>query len=240
MTHRIVVFIGRSGWFMTPEFVGDKKELEQFRGGERCDQTWTQISRKFSSAKTLLEFKEVSDWAQAQYHGQQSTITPPILYHLPASVPDEMFLVYEDLAVTGISSLGQCPFCGRAYPVHYLPDGSVKSPGIQCLTCGTTLREMEELPTRDMWGQALELYHSEPASLCISSEVGHRDPVAAAHVGQPVKIQKLLTYECGKFRYEVLFRDWQTAKVSADELSPTDPQAQPPSTEDAANPTERS
>lgn len=220
MTHRIVVFIGRSGWFMTPEFVGDKKELAQFRAGESCDQTWSQIARKFSSAKTLLEFKEVSDWAQAQYHRQQPTIAPPILYHPPSSTPDEMFIVYEDLAVAGISSLGQCPFCGRAYPVHYLPDGSIKSPSHQCLTCGTTLREMEELPSRERWGEALELYHSEPASLCISPDVKHKDSVAAAHVGQPVKIQKLITYECGKFRYEVLFRDWQTAKVNEDELIP--------------------
>ena len=68
MTRRKIVFIDSTGSYETPEFNGDKKELERFGSADWCDKNWPEIEAEFLNVKTLDEFKAVSNRVQMYYH----------------------------------------------------------------------------------------------------------------------------------------------------------------------------
>jgi len=69
LTCRKVLFrdVKSGNCYLTPEFVGDKSELSQFKDGDSCDKDWDEIFTEFKNVKTLDEFKKVSEQAQGYY-----------------------------------------------------------------------------------------------------------------------------------------------------------------------------
>lgn len=256
MTRRVVIFKGQTSWVQTPEFTGDKDELAKESPTLSCDKNWPMIARRFVQAKTREEFSEASIWAQGLYHDTASENRPVKirLFKRPDDTLDETLVVYEDLGVTGIQTVGVCPVCGRTHLIWYRPDKSVSS-AIQCLTCGAKLRVLDPLPTQEEWAEAIDMYKKPAPSyrLAVPSDFPHiaqklkeyaekkqealteeqlagaanewlkdeiKSDIAAKHLGEPVKISKIVQYTGGEFRYEVMFRDWSTAILRSRYLIP--------------------
>ncbi len=165
MKKRIVLFKGQTGWFMTPEFIGDKEELLKGPAGKSCDENWAMIARKFTQAKTKEEFSKMSAWAQRLYHdGAAPAQSQDIqLYSLPETLPDEVLVVYEDLGATGIQILANCSVCGRTHFLVYRPDKSTDA-SLQCLSCASKLVVRGTLPGPDAWSDALDMYRKPAPS----------------------------------------------------------------------------
>ena len=70
MTRRKIVFYDddAGSFYSTPEFNGDKTEMEAMRSDDSCDKDWADILKEFEGVKTLNEFKAVSEKAQRYYH----------------------------------------------------------------------------------------------------------------------------------------------------------------------------
>jgi hypothetical protein len=75
MTRRKVLFrdVENECCWITPEFNGDRSELQQFRSRDSCDKDWNEIYDEFRAVPLTLEkFKEISDRAQRYYHSHLS------------------------------------------------------------------------------------------------------------------------------------------------------------------------
>ena len=69
MTRRTISFIDSAGQsFETPEFNGDKEELEKMGSADWCDKNWPEIESEFLNVKTLDDFRAASSRAQGFYH----------------------------------------------------------------------------------------------------------------------------------------------------------------------------
>lgn len=147
---------------MTPEFIGDKDELAKESATRSCDKSWAIIARKFIQAKTEKEFGEASAWAQKLYHdtatGNEASKKLQT-FHGPDDLPDEVLVVYEDLGVSGIQTVGVCPSCGRTHFITYRPDKSISFPSQKCLTCASRLRFLDALPGEPAWADAIDMYN---------------------------------------------------------------------------------
>jgi hypothetical protein len=53
--------------WVTPEFNGDKSELQQMKSNDSCDKDWEEIFEEFKNVKTLDEFQKQSAKAQGYY-----------------------------------------------------------------------------------------------------------------------------------------------------------------------------
>lgn len=166
MKRRLVIFKGQTGWFMTPEFFGDKNELAKESKTKSCDETWTMIARKFTQAKTKEEFSEVNAWAQGLYHDSETPAQPQEIctYTLPETLPDEVLVVYEDLGVTGIQMIADCSVCGRTHFLVYNPDKTIEDDAVKCQSCASKLIVHGAIPSIDAWKDALEMYRKPAPS----------------------------------------------------------------------------
>lgn len=132
--------------------------------------------------------------------------------------PDKIVVVYEDLGTTGIKSTFRCPNCGMFYPVEFRPDGTISyRQTTPCITCGSKLTLSEPIPKETQWSTAIDMLHNPPATYKVVDDVEF-DPVAKEHLGQPVKILKIIGFEASYIIFEVQFRDWKTAHVLSSDL----------------------
>jgi hypothetical protein len=78
MTRRYIVFYDdESGYYYsTPEFNGDKSEMETFGSQDSCDKDWTEIVFEFEGVDNLNKFKTASEKAQSYYHSFLGDTTP--------------------------------------------------------------------------------------------------------------------------------------------------------------------
>lgn len=252
MKSRVVLFKGQTNWLMSPVFYGDKTELAQSSATRSCDKNWTTISRKFMLAKTKDEFAAVSKWAQELYHdtAAPTEVKPVTIYKSTDDVPDELLVVYEDLATTGIHVIGECSVCGRTHVLVCRPDKTINTAGGKCLTCGGKLFVRGTLPGLDAWGAILDKYQLPAPSfrIAVPDDFPHiketlrkpevvkkdksleteegvnaaakewlseimKDHNAVSHMGEPVKISKIVGYSGDEFLLEVIFKDWSSAIV---------------------------
>jgi len=78
MYRRRVIFIDVSGTtYISPEFNGDKAEMEYFRLSDTCDVNWMEIQDMFHQCKTIKEFKDACIMAQGFYHSCLPNPEPP-------------------------------------------------------------------------------------------------------------------------------------------------------------------
>lgn len=70
MTRRYVIFIDSDGAvYRSPEFNGDKTELERMGSVDRCDKTWREIEREFFlPVRDYRSFRSAVMMAQRLYH----------------------------------------------------------------------------------------------------------------------------------------------------------------------------
>jgi hypothetical protein len=70
MTRRYIVFYDEESgyYYSTPEFNGDKSEMEAFSSRDSCDKDWPEIVLEFKEVDTLQKFKAASEKAQGYYH----------------------------------------------------------------------------------------------------------------------------------------------------------------------------
>jgi hypothetical protein len=78
MTRRYIIFYDEVNgfYYSTPEFNGDKSELESEKSMDSCKKDWPEIVREFTCVDTLEKFKAASDKAQRHYHSFLGD-TPP-------------------------------------------------------------------------------------------------------------------------------------------------------------------
>lgn len=77
MFRRRVVFIDAAGTaYISPEFNGDKAEMEYFRLSDSCDVNWMEIQDTFRQCKTIEEFKTACITAQGFYHSSMPNPDP--------------------------------------------------------------------------------------------------------------------------------------------------------------------
>jgi hypothetical protein len=81
MTRRYLVFYdGETGcYYSTPEFNGDKTEMETFGSQDSCGKDWPDITLEFEGVDTLQKFKAASDKAQGYYHSFLGDYTLPVI-----------------------------------------------------------------------------------------------------------------------------------------------------------------
>lgn len=78
MFRRRVVFIDAAGMaYISPEFNGDKAEMEYFRLSDSCDMNWMEIQDLFRQCKTIEDFKAACITAQGYYHSRLPDPEPP-------------------------------------------------------------------------------------------------------------------------------------------------------------------
>lgn len=78
MFQRRVIFIDAAGLtYISPEFNGDKAEMEYFRLSDTCDLNWMEIQDMFRQCKTIEEFKDACIKAQGFYHSCLPNPEPP-------------------------------------------------------------------------------------------------------------------------------------------------------------------
>jgi hypothetical protein len=70
MTRRKVLFRDAQGecCWVTPEFNGDKTEMERMGSRDSCDKDWPEIFEEFKNVKTFPEFEKMNARAQNYYH----------------------------------------------------------------------------------------------------------------------------------------------------------------------------
>ena len=70
MTRRYIVFYDdETGYYYsTPEFNGDKSEMEALGSQDSCDKDWPDIILEFKGVNSLEKFKDASARAQGYYH----------------------------------------------------------------------------------------------------------------------------------------------------------------------------
>lgn len=171
MTTRVVLFKGQTNWLLTPEFIGDKEELERGSATRSCDKNWAAIARRFARAKTKDDFASVSAWAQELYHDVAGNQAPQKIkvFKRPDEMPDEVLVVYEDLGASGIHAVGVCPICGRTHFITFRTEKVAPAPGKRCLTCAADLRFQGQLPSREEWVEALDKYNKPTPSYRVAT-----------------------------------------------------------------------
>jgi hypothetical protein len=82
MTRRHLVFYDdETGYYYsTPEFNGDKSEMEAFGSQDSCDKDWPDIVLEFEGVKSLTDFKAASERAQGYYHSFLGDYTLSVTY----------------------------------------------------------------------------------------------------------------------------------------------------------------
>jgi hypothetical protein len=82
MTRRYLVFYDEETgcYYSTPEFNGDKSEMEAFGSRDSCDKDWPDIVREFEGVATLEEFRAASDKAQSYYHSFLGDYSYPVTH----------------------------------------------------------------------------------------------------------------------------------------------------------------
>lgn len=68
MTRRIIFESTDGKYWATPEYNGDKSELERFHSSDSCDADWPKILACFENVNILEEFRRASEKAQGMYH----------------------------------------------------------------------------------------------------------------------------------------------------------------------------
>jgi hypothetical protein len=70
MTRRYLVFYDEETgyYYSTPEFNGDKSEMEAFSSQDSCDKDWPDIVREFEDVDSLKKFEDASIKSQGYYH----------------------------------------------------------------------------------------------------------------------------------------------------------------------------
>jgi hypothetical protein len=70
MTRRKVLFRDAENecCWVTPEFNGDKSELEKIGSMDSCDKDWAEIFEEFKNVTSRLEFEKINARAQTYYH----------------------------------------------------------------------------------------------------------------------------------------------------------------------------
>lgn len=69
MTRRRVLFTAANGTrYITPEFNGDKSEMEKFCSADSCDKDWDEIAELFRKCRSYEEFEVTNMKAQSFYH----------------------------------------------------------------------------------------------------------------------------------------------------------------------------
>lgn len=208
MTRRVVIFQGKDGWFVTPEFNGDKSEFEHFCLGDTCDENWTTIAARFSRAKTLQEFREANMWAQGLYHSRfgQSNPEPVVQLAFGSTTPDETMVVYEDLGVTGFSTEYFCHNCNCTHTFTYKPDGRLSAPSFRCY-CGALIAPNPYQPSAAAWEEAVQVYRSAAWTYQLKHEAS-----------TCVDVCKIPAFDEHGFRFEVTLFNGDARTVSRNEL----------------------
>ncbi|MDR1902370.1 MAG: hypothetical protein LBQ88_08845 [Treponema sp.] len=82
MIRRYIIFYdGESGYYYsTPEFNGDKSEMEAFSSQDSCDKDWPEIVLEFERVDTLQKFKAAGEKAQGYYHSFLGDYTYPVTH----------------------------------------------------------------------------------------------------------------------------------------------------------------
>lgn len=69
MTRRRVLFTAANGIrYITPEFNGDKSEMEKFCSADSCEKDWDEIAELFRKCRNYEEFEAINIKAQSYYH----------------------------------------------------------------------------------------------------------------------------------------------------------------------------
>jgi hypothetical protein len=70
MTRRRLIFQDPKDrlYYLTPEFNGDKEELERMGSADSCDKNWSDIAKEFQDVMSLVDFNHASIRAQLFYH----------------------------------------------------------------------------------------------------------------------------------------------------------------------------
>jgi hypothetical protein len=81
MTRRLIIFQNKETglFYSTPEFNGDKAEMEFFHSQDLCEKNWPEIIQEFKNIKTLQEFRMACDRAQGYYHSIFGNMVLPIV-----------------------------------------------------------------------------------------------------------------------------------------------------------------
>jgi hypothetical protein len=81
MTRRNIIFYDdiSHSFYSTPEFNGDKTEMENIRSNDSCDKDWADIIKEFENVKTLIDFKIANNNAQKFYHSSIKDQILPII-----------------------------------------------------------------------------------------------------------------------------------------------------------------
>lgn len=85
----------------TPEFIGDKAELEAEKSEKSCDKEWKFIVAEFLGANTIERFRSASNRTQAFFHAAFGFTRP-----LPLE---------SEAEVTGVDELYEVSPNGRVY-----------------------------------------------------------------------------------------------------------------------------
>jgi hypothetical protein len=82
MTRRHLVFYDEETgyYYSTPEFNGDKSEMEAFGCLDSCDKDWPDIILEFEGVVSLQRFQDASVKAQSYYHSFLGDYTYPVTY----------------------------------------------------------------------------------------------------------------------------------------------------------------
>jgi hypothetical protein len=82
MVRRYLVFYDNETgyYYSTPEFNGDKSEMEAFGSRDSCDKDWPDIVLEFEGVKNLKDFKAASERAQGYYHSFLGDYTLPVTH----------------------------------------------------------------------------------------------------------------------------------------------------------------
>lgn len=106
MTRRYVVYIDSDGAvYLSPEFNGDRAELEHMGSADRCDKAWREIEREFfSPVRDLLGFRIATMQAQRKCHsclGDEPPVPPQRIASVGAVPPaDEIIYITSGLGIT--------------------------------------------------------------------------------------------------------------------------------------------
>lgn len=97
MTRRRFMFsAGTIGFFLSPELLGDKFELEEAHSSDACDLTWPELKALFMGVQNQEGFEVACAVAQLTYHPACGSVSPqPPAFHLSLKDVscDELYII---------------------------------------------------------------------------------------------------------------------------------------------------
>ncbi len=101
MTRRRIAMAAQAGgYWVTPEFHGDREELLRFDSRDSCDLDWPEIAAMFYGVQALPDLAAASQVAQACYHssiGKIEILSPQYVLNLNDLTCDELFIIQNGM-----------------------------------------------------------------------------------------------------------------------------------------------